>query len=198
VNSVRTLASPYFRPGALPRHQGPLEPDGRIGADIAGVTTLRDAMAHVATPVSVVTTADRSGTARGVTVGTLCSLSLAPPLVMFSLDRSSGSHEVMTSTSRILIHVLRDDQPAVAARFSRTGIDRFAGLSGHWHGLPTIPDTALRLACARYATVPAGDHTIVMCLVKDAEIGTGKPLLYYMREYCSPLTPILPQALTRS
>jgi flavin reductase ActVB len=152
---------------------------------MAGVTTLRDARAHVATPVSVVTTADRSGRACGVTVGTLCSLSLAPPLVMFSLDRSCGSHEVMTTTSRILIHVLRDDQAAVAARFSRTGIDRFAGLSGDWHGLPTIPDTALRLACTRYAIVPAGDHTIVMGLVQDAEIGAGKPLLYYLREYCS-------------
>jgi flavin reductase ActVB len=150
---------------------------------MAGVTTLRDARAHVATPVSVVTTADRSGRACGVTVGTLCSLSLAPPLVMFSLDRSCGSHEVMTTTSRILIHVLRDDQAAVAARFSRTGIDRFAGLSGDWHGLPTIPNTALRLACTRYAIVPAGDHTIVMCRVKDAEIGTGDPLLYYLREY---------------
>ena len=151
-----------------------------------GVATLRDAMTHVATPVSVITTADRSGKAWGVTVGTLCSLSLAPPLVMFSLNRSCGSHEVMTTTSRILIHVLRDDQPAVAARFSRTGIDRFAGLSGSWHDLPTIPDTRLRLACTRYEVVPAGDHTIVMCLVQDAEIGTGDPLLYYLREYCSP------------
>jgi flavin reductase ActVB len=143
-------------------------------------------MAQVATPVSVVTTADRSGRAWGVTVGTLCSLSLAPPLVMFSLGRSCGSHKVMTTTSRILIHVLRDDQPAVAARFAQPGIDRFAGLTGDWRGLPTIPDTALRLACTRYATVPAGDHTIIMCLVKEAEIGTGRPLLYYLREYCSP------------
>jgi flavin reductase ActVB len=157
----------------------------RTMAPPPGATTLRDAVAHVATPVSVITTADGSGKAWGVTVGTLCSLSLAPPLVMFSLNRSCGSHEVMTTTARILIHVLRDDQPAVAARFSRTGVDRFAGLSGDWHGLPTIPDTALRLACTRYAIVPAGDHTIVMCLVKDAEIGAGDPLLYYLREYCS-------------
>jgi flavin reductase ActVB len=193
VNGVRTMASPHCRPGALPGHQGPVEPDGRIGADTAGVMTLRDAMAHVATPVSVVTTAGRRGKPRGVTVGTLCSLSLAPPLVMFSLDRSCGSHEVMTTTSRILIHVLRDDQPAIADRFSRTGVDRFAGLGDDWHGLPTIPDTALRLACTRYASVPAGDHTIVVCLVNDAEIGTGNPLLYYLRQYCSPLSPNLRQ-----
>lgn len=151
------------------------------------VTRFADALAHVATAVSVVTTADGSGKPRGVTVGTLCSLSFAPPLVMFCLNRSGGSHAVMTAASRTLIHVLRDDQAEVAARFSRRGVDRFAGLSGKWHGLPTIPDTAIRLACARHALVPAGDHTIVMCLVTDAEIGAGDPLLSYARAYSSPL-----------
>jgi flavin reductase ActVB len=164
VTGVRTRPAPPLRP--------------------AGVT-LRDAMAQVATPVSVVTAADESGRPWGVTVGTLCSLSLAPPLVMFSLGRSRQSYDVLTTTARLLIHVLRDDQPAVAARFSQPGIDRFAGLNGDWHGLPTIPETALRLACTRYAVVPAGDHAIVMCLVNEAEIGDGSPLLYHQREYCS-------------
>ena len=151
------------------------------------IMTFRDALARIATPVSVVTTADSSGKPRGVTVATLCSASLAPPLVMFSLNRSSGSHEVMTTTARLLIHVLRDDQAELAARFSQRGVDRFAGLSDHWHGLPSIPDTAIRLACTRYATVPVGDHTIVMGLVNDTEIGTGDPLLAYARAYSSPL-----------
>jgi flavin reductase ActVB len=154
---------------------------------VNGVAPFRDALAHVATPVAVVTTADGDGKPRGVTVGTLCSLSLAPPLVMFCLKRSSGSHEVMTTAARTLIHVLADDQAELADRFSQRGVDRFAGLSGDWHGLPTIPGTATRLACARYATVPAGDHTIVMCLVTDAEIGDGDPLLSYARAYRSPL-----------
>lgn len=154
---------------------------------MSGAAAFRDALAHVATSVSVVTTVDDGGRPQGVTVGTLCALSLDPPLVMFCLNRSSGSHESMTTASRTLIHVLADDQAAVAARFSRRGIDRFEGLSGDWHGLPTIPDTAIRLACARYATVPAGDHTIVMCLVTDAEIGAGDPLLSYGRAYSSPL-----------
>jgi flavin reductase ActVB len=151
------------------------------------VAAFREALAHVATPVAVVTTVDGSGKPRGVTIGTLCSLSLAPPLVMFCLNRSSGSHAVMTTASRTLIHVLADDQAELAGRFSQRGVDRFAGLSGDWHGLPTLPDTAIRLACARYATVPAGDHTIVMGRVTDAEIGVGDPLLSYGRGYSSPL-----------
>lgn len=161
-------------------------PAARIGADVVRVATFRNAMAQVATPVSVVTTTDSSGRPRGVTVGTFCWLSVAPPLVMFCLNRSGGSHAVMTTASRYLIHVLRDDQAEVAARFARTDVDRFAGRSGDWHGLPTIADTAIRLACARYAVVPAGDHSIVMGLVHDVEITAGSPLLSYARGYCSP------------
>lgn len=149
--------------------------------------TFRDALAQVATPVSVVTTLDGDGRPRGVTIGTLSSVSLDPPLVMFCLNRSSGSHEVMTTASRLLIHVLRDDQAEVAARFAQRGVDRFAGLTGDWHGLPTIPDTAIRLACTRSTTVPAGDHTIVIGLVTDTVIGAGAPLLSYGRACSSPL-----------
>ena len=158
------------------------------------VRIFRGAMARVAMPVSVVTTLDRSGTARGVTVGTLCSLSLTPPLVMFCLDGSGRSHQVLTTAPRILIHVLRDDQAAVAARFARTGVDRFDRLAGSWHGLPAIPGAVVRLACARYGVVAGGDHTIVICLVEDAEIGPGDPLLYFERGYCAPLPLALPSA----
>jgi hypothetical protein len=61
----RTLASHASGLGPLAAYQGRAEPNGRIGADIADVTTYRGAMAHVATPVSVVTTADGSGKAPG-------------------------------------------------------------------------------------------------------------------------------------
>jgi flavin reductase ActVB len=148
--------------------------------------TFREAMARVAMPVSVVTTVDISGTPRGVTVGTLCSVSLNPPLVMFCLDLCCRSHEALTSAPRILIHVLRSDQADIAARFARTDVDRFEGLSDSWHGLPTIPDTAVRLVGARHEVVAGGDHTLVVCLVEAAEVASGDPLLYYARGYCTP------------
>lgn len=78
---------------------------------MTSVAAVQDALAHVATAVSVVTTVDSDGKPRGVTVGTLCSLSLAPPLVMFCLKRSGGSHQVMTTAGRTLIHVLSDARP---------------------------------------------------------------------------------------
>ncbi len=154
---------------------------------IVGASALREALARVATPVSVVTTIDSGGQARGVTVGTLCSVSLTPPLVMFCLDRSGRSHGVFTTTERILIHVLRDDQAPIAAQFARTDQERFDSRWASWLGLPAIPGAALRLACIRHAVVEGGDHTIVICRVEEAEIGRGDPLLYYSRGYCAPL-----------
>jgi flavin reductase (DIM6/NTAB) family NADH-FMN oxidoreductase RutF len=59
-----------------------------------------------------------------------------------------------------------------------------------WHGLPTIPGAAIRLACARYATVPSGDHTIVVGLVTETEVGVDGPLLYHARG-CGPPLPLL-------
>jgi flavin reductase ActVB len=158
----------------------------QAGTTAVGAAAFRDALAHVATPVAVVTTVDSAGSARGLTISTLCSLSLTPPLVMFCLDQSGSSHQVITTTKRLLIHVLRADQSDIAARFARTGIDRFEGLAGRWHGLPTIPDTAVRLACSRHAVAPGGDHTVVICLVEDAETGSDEPLLYHARRYCIP------------
>ena len=93
----------------------------------------------------------------------------------------------MTTAGRTLIHVLGDGQAAVAARFSQRGVDRFAGLSGDWHGLPTIPDTAIRLACASLRGRPGRRPQHVMCLVTDAEIGAATHCSSYAREYSSPI-----------
>lgn len=148
---------------------------------------VREVMRRVAAPVSIVTTVDSSGRACGVTVGTLCWVSFTPPLVMFCLDRSGRSHRVLTTADHVLVHVLGDDQADIAARFARTDLDRFDGMRDSWHGLPTIPDTALRLSCTRHQVVAGGDHTIVICLVEEAEIGSADPLVYCAHGYCAAL-----------
>jgi flavin reductase (DIM6/NTAB) family NADH-FMN oxidoreductase RutF len=143
----------------------------------------RAALARVPTAVSVVTTVDASGESRGVTVGTLCSLSCSPPLVMFCLDCGNTSHAVFTATTRFLIQVLRDHQRDVANWFAHHGTHHFDTPHATSHGLPLIPDALARLLCTRHALVQGGDHTIVIGQVDDTEIGDGQPLLYYEREY---------------
>jgi flavin reductase ActVB len=147
--------------------------------------TFRAALARLPTAVSVVTTVNAENEPWGVTVGTLCSLSLTPPLVLFCIDRSGASHQVLTSSARFLVHVLGDDQADVAAAFARHGGHGFTPPYATAHGLPTISQALLRLLCTRSSLVEGGDHTIVVGSVEDAEIGLGSPLLYYERGYGS-------------
>lgn len=148
-----------------------------------GPGSFREALTHVATPVAVITTVDARGAPWGVTVGTLVSLSLSPPMVMFCLDRGSRSHDVLTTGARFLVHVLADGQAEVAAAFAREhGFD-----DGHptAYGLPTIPGVLSRLLCVQDALMRGGDHTIVTGSVQNTEVGAGLPLLYYQRGYHS-------------
>ncbi len=146
--------------------------------------SFREAFARVPTAVSVITTADSSGQAWGVTVGSLCSLSLAPPLVLFCMDRDNSSHDVVTGTARFLIHVLMDDQAEVARWFARRDRHDFDGDHLTVHGLPSVPGPLALLACRQHALIPGGDHTIVIGLVEAAHVQAGRPLLYHQHDYC--------------
>jgi flavin reductase ActVB len=145
----------------------------------------REALAHVPTAVSVITTLSTSGEPWGVTVGTLASLSLSPPLLLFCLDRSSASHEVVTTSARFLAHVLADHQSDIAASFARHGGHGFGNGYPTAHGLPAIPHAVTRFLCVQETLIRGGDHTIVIGSVDKTEIGPGTPLLYHERGYCS-------------
>ncbi|GGX60520.1 flavin reductase family protein [Streptomyces minutiscleroticus] len=146
--------------------------------------TFRRALSHVPTSISVVAAFGARDRPYGVTVGSLCSLSLAPPLVLFCLGHRGTAHRVVTAAHRFGVHVLTADQQPLARRFAAPGEDRTAGLvRGERHGVPMVPDALASLVCSRYAVVPAGDHSVVIGLVERADVGEGSPLLYYDRSY---------------
>jgi flavin reductase ActVB len=147
--------------------------------------TFRAALAQVPTAVSVITTVSEDGAPWGVTIGTFGSLSLTPPLIMFCLDRGGASHQILTTSTRFLVHVLGEQQADVAISFARREGHGFSGGYPTAYGLPTIPQAMSRLLCERSDLARGGDHTIVIGLVEHIEIGTGPPLLYYGRRYCS-------------
>ena len=147
-------------------------------------TTFRDALANVATSVSVVTTVDERLMPHGMTVGSVCSLSAVPPLVLVCVDHGASAHRALCTADRFLINVLSDRQSEVARRFARSGVDRFIGEpQANLHGLPAVPGALAWLLCERHALVAAGDHTIVIGRVDHAESGDGRPLLYFGRAY---------------
>jgi len=155
-------------------------PDALVDAD-----RFKDVLGAVAAPVAVVTSLDDAGP-HGTTVSAFCSLSLAPPMVLVSLDGDSTLLARVRRSGRFAINVLAQRQAALATRFARKGADKFADVA--WHdesGLPRLPDARGFIACRVERHVPAGDHVLVLGLVEQAERSDASPLLYCERRFGS-------------
>jgi flavin reductase (DIM6/NTAB) family NADH-FMN oxidoreductase RutF len=137
-----------------------------------------------------VLTVDEEGQRVGLTVGSLVSLSLEPPLVGVGVSKQAAMHELLRPTGRFALSLLAGDQAAVAQHFAR-GVPPLA----HWHGIetrsdepgpPLIEGAIAWLECETRAEHPAGDHTFFIGEVVSAKRGrTAAPLLYLDQRYLS-------------
>lgn len=142
---------------------------------------LRDAFGCFATGVTVVTLHDPRGRPTGLTVNSFSSLSLTPPLLLFSVGRSQVSAPWFDVGKSFTVNVLAEDQAALAWQFARPAEDKFAGVE--WRpGLgeaPVIADALARFECRTWATYDGGDHLIVVGEVVRHGRGEEDPLLFY-------------------
>jgi flavin reductase (DIM6/NTAB) family NADH-FMN oxidoreductase RutF len=145
---------------------------------------LRDSLGRFATGVTVVTTMTPTGPL-GITVNSFSSVSLDPPLVLWSPARKSSRFPQFEASSHFAIHVLAADQRPLAERFTRDG--GFDGLAfGRGLGdAPLIDDCAARLECLHAAHHDGGDHLIVVGEVLRIAREDRPPLLYYRGGYRS-------------
>ena len=88
----------------------------------------RQALGAFTTGVTIVTTVDAAGKPVGVTANSFNSVSLAPPMVLWSLARTSANIGTFLAARHFAVHILASDQQTLATRFSQKGTDRFAGL----------------------------------------------------------------------
>lgn len=142
---------------------------------------LRRAMGRFATGVAVVTALDGVGLPVGITVNSLASVSLDPPLLLWSIDRRSNSWPAFRDADAFAVNVLPAHAAALCRRFSRREPERFAGVD--WQrgplGLPLLQASLSQLACRVWARYPGGDHEIVVGEVLFAEGRDGEPLLFH-------------------
>ncbi|HEV7655624.1 MAG TPA: flavin reductase family protein [Mycobacteriales bacterium] len=143
----------------------------------------RGALAHVPMPVAVVTALDSGGEPHGMTIGSLCSLSVAPPLVLFCVDRGAAAHGVLCRAERYCLSVLGAGQEEVARRFAHRAPDRFAAQVVGLDGLPAIDGALMWLSCDRHQVLDGGDHSIIVARVDSVRVGPGRPLVYHDRGY---------------
>ncbi|MCE7002254.1 flavin reductase family protein [Kibdelosporangium philippinense] len=145
----------------------------------------REAMAQVATPVSVVTTV-ADGQPYGSTVSAFASLSMEPPMVLVSLFRTSGLLPAIRSSGRFGLNILGSAHSRLATGFAtrRRPSEKFAGVP--WmmdEGLPRLTGAPGWVACDVWQEVDGGDHTVLFGLVRGADTSGGEPLTYHLRSY---------------
>lgn len=142
---------------------------------------LRQSLGQFATGVAIVT-AHRDGQSVGVTVNSFSSVSLDPPLVQWSIARTSQSFPVFMAASYFAVHVMTAGQMELASRFARSGPDKFAGIRSV-AGLgeaPIFDGCAAVFECASDARYDAGDHTILIGRVERYQ-HQDRPLLLFAK-----------------
>ena len=143
----------------------------------------RDALGQFATGVTVVTCHDADGPL-AITANSFASVSLDPPLVLWSPAIASSRHDSFVAAERFAIHVLRADQRELGRRFARDG-RAFDGLS--WSrgpgDVPLLADCLARFTCTRHAVHPGGDHTLVLGEVTQCARAEGAPLIFAQGAY---------------
>ncbi|WP_459615660.1 flavin reductase family protein [Bordetella sp. 2513F-2] len=145
----------------------------------------RNALGLFATGVCIATTKSR-GEPVGITINSFSSVSLDPPLVLFSAARSLRSFKVFEEAEGFAINVLADDQVHLSDRFARPGQDKWQDLSAEdgRHGGLLIPGALARFDCKRHAAYDGGDHVIFVGRVVDIHTSSDTaPLVYFGSKY---------------
>jgi flavin reductase (DIM6/NTAB) family NADH-FMN oxidoreductase RutF len=141
---------------------------------------LRDALAQFATGVTVITAAAGDGRFVGFTANSFNSVSLTPPLILWSLARRSRSLAAFEAAERYVVNILAAEQVDLARRFSRPHADRFATVAYElgWAAAPRIAGCAAWLECRHHTKVIAGDHCVFIGEVAGCVRGQGTGLIF--------------------
>lgn len=144
--------------------------------------SLREALGQFVTGVTVVTAMDAQGAPVGLTVSSFNSVSLSPPLVLWSLGCASRALAAFQACSHYAVNVLAASQLPWALQFAARDVDRFAGVAtttGHT-GVPLISGTLATFECINRSQYPAGDHIIFVGeVVACQHHSQAAPLLYH-------------------
>lgn len=145
----------------------------------------RRALGNFATGVTIMTAATPSGSKAGVTANSFNSVSLDPPLVLWSIDKRSGSYAVFDEATHFAVNILAADQIELSNHFARPKEDKFAGIAHDCGagGAPLFADCAARFQCEKYQQIDGGDHWIFIGKVVAFDDLGRSPLVYHQGTY---------------
>jgi flavin reductase (DIM6/NTAB) family NADH-FMN oxidoreductase RutF/DNA-binding MarR family transcriptional regulator len=154
------------------------------GGPSADLKAFRRCLGQFSTGVTVITTIS-DGEPFGVTANSFSSLSMDPPLVLWSLACTSKSLAAFTTAQHFAVNILAVGQVDVSQHFASSLPKKFATVD--WHpgvfGSPILPDVLASLECELETTLQGGDHVIVVGRVKQYTRYSGNALLYSQGRY---------------
>lgn len=146
---------------------------------------LRRVMGHFATGVTVITSLRASGEMHGLTANAFSSVSLVPPLLLICVDKKAESYPCFEESKVFTVNILSAEQEALSRKFAVSGGNKFEGVSYRVgaNGVPILDGAVAYLECRLSGSMDAGDHTIYLGEIEQAETHEAKPLLFFRGGY---------------
>jgi 3-hydroxy-9,10-secoandrosta-1,3,5(10)-triene-9,17-dione monooxygenase reductase component len=145
----------------------------------------RRALSSFTTGVTIVTTQGDDGNDYGLTANSFNSVSMDPPMVLWSLGKKSSNLPVFAATDHFAVHILAADQEHLSNRFAKSGTDKFAGCAldrGHG-GVPLLDGCSARFECRVVHRYEGGDHVIFVGEVMNFDSFDHPPLAFHGGNY---------------
>ena len=164
------------------KHPTDPDPASELASDTSSIDPrdFRNALGTYATGVTIITAAGAGGKPYGLTCNSFASVSLNPPLVLWSLGMFSQGLSVFQNASHFTVNVLGASQQALATRFAKSSDDKFAGVE--WiPGLgnaPVLADSIANFQCRAANRYYGGDHVIFLGAVEAYSYNRHEPLLF--------------------
>ncbi|MGO4220695.1 flavin reductase [Lysobacter sp. TAF61] len=145
----------------------------------------RRALGAFTTGVTIVTTRGPAGNDCGLTANSFNSVSMDPPLVLWSLDKTSTSLDAFSGAGHFAVHILAADQESTSNRFARSGVDKFEGMDlARGHGdVPLLDGCSARFECRVAYRYDGGDHIIFVGEVVAFDTFHRPPLIFHGGNY---------------
>ena len=152
-------------------------------ADVTDISIYKEALSQFATGVTIVTCGSEQGPV-GITVNSFTSVSLNPPLVLWSAAKDSKRHDYFANSNHFAIHVLKKQQIDLCSAFVKP-TQGFEAIDWQYnsHGVPILNDCLALFECSFYSKHEGVDHTIFLGRVDGFSIDRGEPLIFLQGKY---------------
>ena len=156
-------------------------------AEALDTRAFRNALGNFPTGVTVMTAHSEEHGLAGVTANSFSSVSLDPPLILWSIGKDSTSLKIFQAATHFAVNVLSAEQKDLSNHFAQRSTEKFDGMAFEVGagGSPILPNTAASFECEVFECVEGGDHWIMLGRVLKFTNTGSAPLVFHKGQYSS-------------